>query len=85
MSNYTAIIVCDNCGKELAKINAYHNRPDMFVPQDIMERDFKISSMFCQDCLNGKNDAVTDPDKCKHEDSCTYFPDGCGKCTHKWP
>ena len=53
MSSYTAIIHCEKCGRELASIEAYHEPdPLMFVPQDIMTQDFKISSMFCQDCLN---------------------------------
>ena len=56
MSSYTAIIHCDKCGRELATINAYHEpRADWFVPQDIMSKDLKISSIFCQDCLNGRN------------------------------
>lgn len=61
MSEYTAIIKCDKCGKVLAEINAYHNRPDMFVPQDIALWQYGLPARFCMDCLNGKNDAVTDP------------------------
>lgn len=58
MSSYTAIIKCKKCGKVLAKINAYHEpRPNRFVPQDIMTEEFGLSSMFCQDCLNGITDA----------------------------
>lgn len=57
MSSYTAIIKCEKCGKILAEINAHHdgNRPDWFVPQDIMSQDFKLDSVFCQDCLNGRS------------------------------
>lgn len=56
MSSYTAIIHCNKCGKELAKIHAYHDRPDFFVPQDILQEDLGIDSKFCQDCLNGRSD-----------------------------
>lgn len=57
MSDYTAIIRCEKCGKELAKINAYHEpRPDIFVPQDIALWQYGLPDRFCQDCLNGKND-----------------------------
>lgn len=56
MSSYTAIIHCDKCGKVLAEINAFHEpRADWFVPQDIGIKDLKISSLFCQDCLNGRS------------------------------
>ena len=56
MSSYTAIIHCDKCGKVLAEINAFHEpRADWFVPQDIVSKDLKISCVFCQDCLNGRN------------------------------
>lgn len=58
MSSYTAIIKCKKCGKVLAEINAYHEpRADWFVPQDIMTEEFGLSSMYCQDCLNGITDA----------------------------
>jgi hypothetical protein len=54
MSSYTAIIKCGKCGKVLAKINAYHEpNPNRFVPQDIMTDEYSLSSMYCQDCLNG--------------------------------
>ena len=57
MSSYTAVIHCEKCGKELATIKAYHEpKANWFVPQDIEQRDFKISSMFCQDCLNGRSE-----------------------------
>ena len=56
MSSYTAIIKCKQCGKELATIHAYHDEAGMFVPQDIMSKEFTISSMFCQDCLNGRSE-----------------------------
>ncbi len=56
MSSYTAIIHCKKCGKELAKVHAYHDRPDFFVPQDILQEDFGIDSKFCQDCLNGRSE-----------------------------
>lgn len=61
MSSYTAIIHCEKCGKVLAEINAYHDssRPDVFVPQDIMSRDYKMDSIYCQDCLNGRNEDKT--------------------------
>lgn len=53
MSAYTAIIRCKTCGKELARIEAYHEaKPDVFVPQDIMEQEFGLPDIFCQDCLN---------------------------------
>lgn len=56
MSCYTAIIHCDKCCRVLATINAYHEpRADWFFPQDIISKDLKISSRFCQDCLNGRN------------------------------
>ena len=48
MSSYTAMIHCNKCGKELAKIHAYHDRPDFFAPQDISQEDFGIDSKFCQ-------------------------------------
>lgn len=57
MSDYTAIIKCKKCGKVLAKINAHHETLTNFVPQDIMTEEFGLSSMFCQDCLNGITDA----------------------------
>lgn len=54
MSNYTAIIKCGECGKVLAKINAHHEPgSNRFVPQDIMTEEFSLSSMYCQNCLNG--------------------------------
>lgn len=54
MSSYTAIIKCKKCGRVLAEINAYHEpRANWFVPQDIMTEEFGLSSMYCQDCLNG--------------------------------
>jgi len=57
MSNYTAIIHCEKCGKVLAEINAYHEpKADWFVPQDIISRDYKINSIYCQDCLNESGD-----------------------------
>lgn len=55
MSSYTAIIKCNKCGRELAKIKAYHNEAGMFVPQDIWEQEYKLSSIFCQECLNGRS------------------------------
>lgn len=58
MSSYTAIIKCVECGKVLAEINAYHKpSANWFVPQDIMTKEFGLSSRFCQDCLNGITDA----------------------------
>lgn len=57
MSSYTAIIKCKDCGKVLAEINAYHKpRANWFVPQDIISEEFGLSSMYCQDCLNGITD-----------------------------
>ncbi len=57
MSNYTAIIKCKKCGKVLAEINAYHEpKANWFVPQDIMTQEFGLSSMFCQECLNGNTE-----------------------------
>lgn len=57
MSNYIAIIKCKKCGKVLAEINAYHEpKANWFVPQDIMTQEFGLSSMFCQDCLNGNTE-----------------------------
>lgn len=53
MSSYTAIIKCGKCGKVLAKINAHHESTTHFVPQDIMTEEYSLSSMYCQDCLNG--------------------------------
>ena len=52
MSDYTAVIHCKKCNAELSRIRAYHDRPGMFVPQDIMTKDFQIDSIFCQACLN---------------------------------
>ena len=58
MSSYTAIIKCKKCGKVLAEINAYHEpKANWFVPQDIMTEEFGLSSMYCQNCLNGITDA----------------------------
>lgn len=58
MSSYTAIIKCKKCGKVLAEINSYHKpRENWFVPQDIMTEEFGLSSIYCQDCLNGITDA----------------------------
>lgn len=55
MSSYVAVIKCEKCGKELARIVASHeDKPDHFVPQDIHEHCFELISMFCNDCLNGK-------------------------------
>lgn len=54
MSSYTAIIKCKVCGKVLAEITACHKpRPNWFVPQDIMTEEFGLSSIYCQNCLNG--------------------------------
>ena len=58
MSNYTAIIHCEKCGKVLAEINAYHEaKADWFMPQDIMSSVYKMDSIYCQDCLNGRSSA----------------------------
>lgn len=55
MGSYTAFIKCKNCGKVLAKINAYHEpRPNWFVPQDFVTEEFGLPSIYCQDCLNGR-------------------------------
>lgn len=54
MSSYIARITCKKCGKELAKIEAYHDKPDMFYPQDIHDDEFRLPCEYCQDCLNGK-------------------------------
>lgn len=55
MSQYTAELYCEKCGKLLAKIEAYHEpQYGVFVPQDIMEKKYRMPSMFCQDCLNGR-------------------------------
>lgn len=55
MSRYTAEIYCEKCEKLLAKIEAYHEpQYGVFVPQDIMEKKYRMPSMFCQDCLNGR-------------------------------
>ena len=55
MSSYTAIIKCKKCRKVLAEINAYHEpKPDTFVPQDIVEEEFGLPAMYCQECLNGR-------------------------------
>lgn len=55
MSSYTALIKCKECGRVLAEIKAYHEpRPDWFVPQDIETNEFGLSSIYCQDCLNGR-------------------------------
>ena len=57
MSDYTAIIHCEKCHRELAKIRAYHvPDPLRFVPQDIMTEKYALNSMFCQNCLNGKSE-----------------------------
>jgi len=57
MSAYTAEIYCEKCGKLLAKIEAYHEpQRGVFVPQDIMDKRYRIPSIFCQDCLNGKEE-----------------------------
>lgn len=53
MSAYTAEIYCEKCGKLLAKIEAYHEpQYGVFVPQDIMVKQYRMPSMFCQKCLN---------------------------------
>lgn len=55
MSSYTANIYCEKCGKLLTTIHAEHEAKEgWFVPQDIMSRDYKIDSIFCQKCLNGE-------------------------------
>ena len=55
MSAYTANFYCEKCEKLLTKIEAYHEpQYGVFVPQDIMEKNYKIPSIFCQDCLNGR-------------------------------
>lgn len=57
MSSHTAIIKCKECGKVLAEINAYHEpKANWFVPQDITTQEFCLSSMYCQDCLNGRSE-----------------------------
>lgn len=54
MSKYIAIIHCENCLKELARIEAEDpptNEPDVFVPQMAeMMKGYKIPNLFCQDC-----------------------------------
>lgn len=56
MGSYTAFIRCKKCKKILAKINAYHEpKPGWFVPQDIVTEEFGLSSMYCQECLNGRS------------------------------
>ena len=54
MSKYTAVIYCETCAKELARIEAEDkpiNEPDVFVPQMAeMMKEYKISDMFCQNC-----------------------------------
>ena len=58
MSSHTALIKCEKCGKVLARIEAYHEpNINRFVPQDIMTEEFGLSSMYCQNCLNGITDA----------------------------
>lgn len=52
MSDYTAVIHCKKCNAELSRIRACCDKPGVFVPQDIMTKDFQIDSMFCQTCLN---------------------------------
>ena len=32
-----------------------NNEAGMFVPQDIWEQEYKLSSVFCQECLNGRS------------------------------
>ena len=55
MSEYIAEIYCQKCGKLLTKIEAYHEPQfGVFVPQDIMEKKYRIPSLFCQDCLNDR-------------------------------
>ena len=53
MGSYTAIIKCAKCGRVLTEINSYHEpEPDVFVTQDIVAREFELSELFCQYCLN---------------------------------
>ena len=57
MSSYTAQLCCERCGKLLAEVNAYHEpRAGVLVPQDFMERKYRLPSMFCQECLNRVED-----------------------------
>ena len=56
MAKYTAVIYCNTCAKELARIEAEDpqvTEPDMFVPQMTeMMKEYKIPNMFCQACRN---------------------------------
>lgn len=53
MGSYTAIIRCKKCGRELARVEAYHEPdPLIFVPQDIRMDEYGLDSIFCQVCLN---------------------------------
>ena len=56
MSKYTAVIYCDECAKELVRIEAKDppiTEPNVFVSQvHEMTQEFKLSSMFCQECRN---------------------------------
>ncbi len=57
MSSYIANIHCEKCGKLLTSIRAFHEPSSAwFVPQDIVEKDFRIDSQFCQGCLNGRGE-----------------------------
>jgi len=61
MSSYTAVIRCKECGKVLAEINAYHEpKADWWVPQDFVTEEFGLSSIYCQDCLNGRSNTRED-------------------------
>lgn len=56
MSEYTAIFVCDKCGRQLTQVSAHTeiNRPDILAPQDMAFWTFAVDSKFCQECLNGR-------------------------------
>ena len=54
MSKYTAVIYCETCANELARIEAEDkptNDTDVFMPQMAeMMKEYKIPDMFCQNC-----------------------------------
>ena len=60
MSKYTAVIYCETCAKELARIEAEDkptNERDVFVPQMAeMMKEYKIPNLFCQGCRDKRGD-----------------------------
>ena len=57
MCTCIAEIRCKKCGKVLTKIKSCEKpRPDAFIQQGTIVVTYDIESMFCDDCINKRND-----------------------------